>query len=112
MLEMLIGFAVIGVQFTAPQAKTELVPSTTTISPGKPFAIAMHMTMDPGGWHSYYINPGESGQATSIKWHLPPGFKAGPIQWPVPERIVIGGVAGYVYEKQVWLVTEITPPTS
>lgn len=64
----------------------------------------------PKGWHSYYLNPGESGQATSIKWHLPDGFTAGPIQWPVPKRVVIHDVAGYVYEDEAWLVTEIHVP--
>lgn len=101
-----------GQQFKAPQAETELVPSTTIIKPGEPFFVAMHMKMAPGGWHSYYANPGESGQATSIRWHLPSGFKAGPILWPTPKRIVIGGVAGYVYENNAWLTTEITPPSS
>jgi thiol:disulfide interchange protein DsbD len=110
-LETLITLGPLMAQFTAPQAKTELVPSTTTVVAGKPFRIALHMTMEPG-WHSYYLNPGESGQATSIVWHLPAGFKAGPIRWPVPERLVIGGVAGYVYEKQAWLVTDIVPPSS
>ena len=101
----------IALQFSAPQAQTELIASSVGVQPGKPFRIAMHMTMAPG-WHSYYINPGESGAATSIVWHLPPGFKAGPIQWPVPTRLVVGGVAGYVYEKEVWLITEITPASA
>jgi thiol:disulfide interchange protein DsbD len=84
------------------------VASTSSVVPGKPFEVALHMTMAPG-WHSYYINPGESGQATTIKWNLPGGWRAGPIQWPAPERITVGGVAGYVYEGEVWLVTTITP---
>jgi len=95
----------------APLAKTELVPSTIGIQPGKPFQLALHMKMAPG-WHSYYANPGESGMATKITWKLPPGFKAGPIRWPIPKRIVVGGVAGYVYENEVWLVTDITPPAT
>lgn len=102
----LIGWAQ---QFHAPQAETELVPSTIGIEAGRPFQVALHMKMAPG-FHSYFINPGESGMATKIDWQLPEGFKAGPIRWPTPERIVVGGVAGYVYEKEVWLVTDITPP--
>ncbi len=98
-------------QSNAPHTKTELVASTNTVQAGKSFQVALHMTMAPE-WHSYYINPGESGQATTIKWHLPAGFKAGPIQWPVPKRNVLGGVAAYVYEHEAWLVTDITPPAN
>lgn len=96
-------------QSRSPQAQTELIPSTSTVVPGKPFLVALHMKMAPG-WHSYYINPGESGMATKISWQLPTGFSAGPIQWPAPERIVVDGVAGYVYQREVWLTTAITPP--
>lgn len=111
MLESLLALTLARAQFKAPQAKTELVASSKSIMAGVPFSIALHMTMAPG-WHSYYINPGESGQATSIVWHLPAGFKAGPILWPVPERIVVAGVAGFVYQKETWLVTIITPPAN
>ncbi len=98
-------------QFKAPQAKTELVASVLAIEGGKPFSVALHMAMAPG-WHNYYVNPGEGGQATAIKWRLPDGFTAGPIRWPVPTRIVVGGVAEYVYEREAWLVTDITPPAN
>lgn len=101
----------LGQSFKAPQANTELVASTLTIEPGKPFEVALHMTMAPG-WHNYYINPGESGQATGIQWRLPAGFSAGPIGWPTPMRDVFDDVAGYVYKNQVWLVTAIKPPKS
>src|SRR5471032_43047 len=110
MLPTVFAIALGAFQFHAPQAKAELVASTTAIVPGKSFEVALHMTMAPG-WHNYYVNPGESGQATSIDWTLPPGFHAGQIRWPVPERLVVGSVAGYVYENQVWLVTTITTPT-
>ena len=105
-------------QFSAPQAKTEFIastignlPNSVGVVPGKTFQVAVHMKMAPG-WHSYYLNPGESGMATKIEWRLPPGFTAGPIRWPVPTRIVVGGVAGNVYENDAWLVTDITPPKS
>ncbi|MDR3690110.1 MAG: protein-disulfide reductase DsbD family protein [Fimbriimonas sp.] len=96
--------------FHAPQAQTELVMSTIGRKPGKPFQIALHMKMAPE-FHSYYINPGESGMATKIVWELPQGFHAGPIRWPVPKRIVVDGVAAYAYEDEVWLVTDIIPPS-
>ena len=98
-------------QFVAPQAQTELVSEYSAIRPGQTFKVALRMKMEPN-WHSYYLNPGESGQATSIRWNLPKGFIAGPIQWPSPTRKVTGGVAGYVYEDEVWLITELQSPSN
>jgi len=38
-------------------------------------------------WHSYWRNPGGSGQATRIDWQLPEGITAGEVLWPVPEKL-------------------------
>ena len=61
-----------------PHVTAELIPESTTVQPGKPFDVALHLHSDPG-WHTYWINPGDAGLATSITWMLPPGFTAGPI---------------------------------
>ena len=79
------------------------------MQPGKPVAVALILSMDPG-WHVYWKNPGDSGLPTTLDWDLPPGFSAGPIQWPVPERFVSEGLVTYGYTGQVLLVTEVTPP--
>lgn len=92
---------------TAPTPITELVASVKTLAPGKPFTVALHMTL-PKGWHNYYANPGESGVPTTITWTLPAGFTAGPIQWPLPRRIVLGGAPMYGYEGDLWLTSTIT----
>ena len=60
-------------------------------------------------WHVYWKYPGDSGLPTTLEWTLPPGFSAGPLQWPVPERFVTEGLVTYGYAGQVLLITEITP---
>ena len=62
------------------------------------------------GWHTYWVNSGDSGLPTSIKWTLPPGFTAGPIQWPTPELHAMGPLVTYGYGGDVYLLTTITPP--
>jgi thiol:disulfide interchange protein DsbD len=62
------------------------------------------------GWHSYWKNPGDSGEATSIDWALPDGFEAGSIQWPYPHRIPFGPMTSYGYSDEVVLPVTITPP--
>ena len=94
---------------TQPHVVAELIPETTSVQAGKPFDIALHLHADPG-WHTYWINPGDAGLATTIKWTLPPGFTAGPIQWPTPEKHDMGGLMTYGYAGDVYLLTTITPP--
>jgi thiol:disulfide interchange protein DsbD len=92
-----------------PHVTAELIPETTTVQPGQPFDVALHLHSDPG-WHTYWINPGDAGLATTIMWTLPPGFTAGPIQWPTPEKHNMGSLITYGYEGDVYLLTTITPP--
>ena len=92
-----------------PHVTAELIPEMTTVEPGKPFDVALHLHTD-SGWHTYWINPGDAGMATTIKWTLPPGFTAGPIQWPTPEKHNMGPLVTYGYGGDVYLLTTITPP--
>ena len=62
------------------------------------------------GWHSYWKNPGDSGEPTSINWSLPDGFEAGAIQWPFPHRIDASMLTSYGYSDEVLLLTTLTPP--
>ena len=55
-------------------------------------------------------SPANSGLPTTLQWDLPPGFTAGPIEWPAPERFVSGGLVTYGYSGTVLLLSEITPP--
>jgi DsbC/DsbD-like thiol-disulfide interchange protein len=90
--------------------QASLLADTTAITPGKPFTVGLRLQMAPH-WHTYWQYSGDAGLPTKIKWQLPEGFQAGPIQWPVPEKIVSGGdIENYGYSDEVVLLTEITPP--
>src|SRR5579872_5810272 len=67
--------------------KAELLCEQTSIQPGGSVTVGFHFRMQKG-WHIYWQNPGDSGQAPSITWTLPEGFTAGEIQWPLPQRLV------------------------
>jgi thiol:disulfide interchange protein DsbD len=95
----------------SPYSDAALIAEHTSIRPGTPFTVALRLQMDPH-WHSYWSNPGDSGLPTTIAWKLPAGFKAGPIQWPYPQRIDMAPLVSYAYENEVWLLTTITPPAS
>ena len=94
---------------TSPYSHAELVSENEHIQPGTPFTLALKLTMDVG-WHSYWQNPGDSGEPTEIDWDLPSTFAASPIQWPYPHSIDLGPLRSYGYSDQVLLLSEITPP--
>ena len=73
-----------------------LVAEHSWVAPGDAVHLALVLDIRPG-WHTYWRNPGDSGEAPRIQWTLPPGVTAGPIEWPVPERIPVGPLANYGY---------------
>lgn len=88
-----------------------LISEVSSISPGQPFWVALRMKMDPH-WHTYWLNPGDSGLATTLDWKLPEGFTTGPIQWPYPERIDVSSLISFGFEGEIYLLQEIRPPAS
>ena len=34
------------------------------------------------GWHTYWINPGDSGEKAKFDWNLPEGYKISNPKWP------------------------------
>ncbi len=91
------------------RAEARLIAETRTVRPGTPFTVGIHIRM-PEGAHIYWVNPGDSGLPTRVEWQLPPGFKAGPIQWPVPALFSDPPLASYGYAGEVVLPVVITPP--
>jgi thiol:disulfide interchange protein len=90
---------------------TRLVAEVTAIRPGEPFWVALHQKIAPG-WHTYWRNPGDSGEPVALAWSLPPGFVADDIAWPVPQRIPVGPVVSFGFENEVLLPVRITPPAA
>jgi thiol:disulfide interchange protein/DsbC/DsbD-like thiol-disulfide interchange protein len=88
--------------------EAKLIAEVEKVSVRQPFWVALHLKMDRD-WHVYWTNPGDSGMAPKVKWTLPPGFKAGALQWPYPERIEAPPLVSYGYEGEVLLLAEITP---
>lgn len=89
-------------------SSAELFSEEKTIAAGKPFTLALRLS-HPAEWHSYYQNSGGVELPPTIKWKMPEGFTAGPIQWPVPE--VKDGYFGksFIYSVSPVFLVEITP---
>ncbi|HEX6632429.1 MAG TPA: thioredoxin family protein [Usitatibacter sp.] len=103
-----------GLAHAAPVVQTgpveaQLVSDKLSAQPGRPVLVGLKLRMIPE-WHTYWKNPGDSGLPTRIQWELPPGWKAGPIQWPYPTLLPVGPLMNYGYEDDVVLLSELTPP--
>jgi DsbC/DsbD-like thiol-disulfide interchange protein/cytochrome c biogenesis protein CcdA len=67
--------------------------------------------MHPGpGWHGYWLNPGDAGYPMDLQWHLPKGFSAGPLRYPVPTRLEIADLMNYVYERDYAVLVRLKVP--
>jgi len=91
----------------AAHTEAQLLLSAETAKPGDTVWAGVDLKMEPG-WHTYWKNPGEAGQATEIKWQLPPGVTAGEIQWPLPAKLPPAEVTTYGYENEVVLLVPLT----
>jgi thiol:disulfide interchange protein len=92
--------------------KASLVADTSVIVPGKPLSVGLLLRMAPA-WHTYWKYSGDAGLPTEIKWNLPPGWKVGEIQWPIPLKTIDpGDILTYGYQDEVLLIQEITPPAN
>lgn len=70
---------------TTPAASIRLSSETHAITPGKPFKLIVELTV-PKGWHTYWLNPGETGMAPTFTWELPLGVSLAALHFPVPQR--------------------------
>jgi len=99
----------------APAAAAErhvavaLLAESDRPAPGSTIDLAIRMSPQPG-WHGYWKNPGDSGIEPVVAWTLPRGVTAGPLQYPVPQRLVVGGLMNYVYERPYALLLKLRVP--
>ena len=95
--------------FNTGQSSVTLLTESNQIGSEETLLVGLEFKLSPG-WHTYWENPGDSGEGASIKWNLPSGFKASTILWPGPERIPVEPLMTYGYEDKALLLTEIKSP--
>src|SRR5256885_5342775 len=108
---ILLAHSVAGQSYQGKElVKATLLADTSAIVPGKSFNVGLLLRMAPG-WHTYWKFSGDAGLPTEIKWNLPPGWKVGEIQWPIPLKTNDpGDIQTYGYQDEILLFQEITPP--
>jgi thiol:disulfide interchange protein DsbD len=77
------------------------------LSRGQAASAGLYFKIDQG-WHVYWKNAGDAGEPPHIKWTLPDGITAGPLQFPVPKRLPLGPLMDFGYEDEVLFPFTVT----
>jgi thiol:disulfide interchange protein DsbD len=93
------------------RSRATLVAGGPAAVPGAPLPVALHLQLKPG-WHTYWRNPGDSGEPASVTLRVAGQEVKGPDTWPTPERIDIAGIVSYGHHGDVMLVTTVPIPAA
>ncbi|MBB2203897.1 protein-disulfide reductase DsbD family protein [Gluconacetobacter takamatsuzukensis] len=87
-----------------------LVTDTDHYRPGAPLHVGLRLRLKPG-WHTYWINPGDAGEAPTLAVQAGGGATgtSGAIAWPAPERLRDGPLMSYGYTGDVLLPATLQP---
>jgi thiol:disulfide interchange protein DsbD len=104
-----LGVASVAVSAAGDHVKPELLFGRTGYLPGRSLQAGIRLVMEPG-WHCCWVNPGAGGAKLRAVWELPLGWRAGELDYPVPERFQAGGLTGFGYTGEVLLPVRIEVP--
>jgi DsbC/DsbD-like thiol-disulfide interchange protein/cytochrome c biogenesis protein CcdA len=107
-LILLLGLLLMPALASAQNITPELVAEGPAPAGGE-VELAIHMRPAPG-WHGYWLNPGDAGLPMDVQWHLPKGFVAGSLRYPVPTRLEIANLMNYVYEQDYAVLVRLKVP--
>jgi len=94
-----------------PHVHVQLISPDTHLHAGNANDVGLYFKLEPG-WHIYWKNPGDAGEPPNIRWTLPPGLSAGPLQFPVPKRLPLGPLMDFGYEDEVLFPIRLSVPLS
>lgn len=95
---------------TSERDVATLVTDTDHYRPGAPLHVGLRLRLKPG-WHTYWINPGDAGEAPTLSVQASGGAggASGAIAWPAPERLRDGPLMSYGYTGDVLLPADLQP---
>ena len=105
------AWAASSAKIDADHVSVALLGDADALVPGKTAQLGLRLRHD-AHWHTYWINPGDSGLPTKLAWHLPDGFKAGEIAWPTPQRFTVGELYNFGYDGDVLLPVSVDVPAT
>ncbi len=84
----------------ASNSSAEIYYGVESSESNQEYLLGVKFKLDPG-WHTYWKNPGDSGEKASFEWTLPDGFKIEGPFWPQPEKIPYPPLMTFGYNDEV-----------
>lgn len=103
--------AVGSAQDRSPHSRAEWVVDAASWKVGSPMRVGLRIEPEPG-WYFYWLNPGDAGMPVDVSWTLPPGWSAGSLEYPTPERFASGGALAFGYREAAVIWTTLTPSST
>lgn len=112
----LVVFAGLSAPLAADDLKTSQAHSVATFItdsqgyvPGHTLRAGLWIELEDH-WHTYWLNPGDSGAPVFFEWKLPQGWSAGEIQFPPPIRIPTPPLETFGYEGDILFYSDLQIP--
>ena len=95
--------------YFASNSSFEVIPEKNIIDNQKEIFLIVRFNLDKD-WHTYWINPGDSGDPASFDWDLPEGFIISEPIWPTPELIPYPPLTTFGYTDELKLLFKLSLP--
>ena len=87
----------------------QLISDWSVASPDIQIWIGLEISLAPD-WHIYWKNAGVSGYPSTLRWDLPRGWSASPMQFPAPYLYQYEGLSGYALKNNFILLVQLSMP--
>ncbi|WP_394175793.1 protein-disulfide reductase DsbD family protein [Thalassotalea litorea] len=104
-----MNFATANTSATGPHIEVSLHSENQAWQPGSEQWIGILLEPE-AEWHTYWQNPGDSGEAPSVTWSSDAKLQFGDIQWPIPKAIPVAHLVNYGYEGANLLMVPVQVP--
>lgn len=101
--------ALAGPTIVTDHIRAEISVRNATTPPGGSTDIAIAHSLDDG-WHTYWQNPGDSGEPPIADWDLPDGGVAAGFTYPTPSLLPYPPLMNHGYSDNFTLTTSVTIP--
>ena len=93
----------------ASNSSFEIIPEKVSIFNENEIYLIVKFDLEKN-WHTYWKNPGDSGEPASFEWDLPEGFEISEAMWPTPELIPYPPLTTFGYTDQLELLFKLSLP--
>lgn len=93
-------------QATGPHIQVSLIHEYEGLIAGQTNTIGILLEPEEH-WHTYWRNPGDSGEAPKVTWSSNSAVEFGAIKWPLPKAIPVAHLVNYGYEGANLLTVDV-----